>query len=193
LASGTGRSMQRRNASTFANDWANWGAGWPTVLAANNVMVVTDSDGDGLPDTWMMQYFGHTNGMAGDLSRADDDPDNDRATNYQEYRAGTSPIDRDSVMKIERIEYNFIPGFTNILGEVIAGTTNVALYWTAMPDVSYRIQYLGKFDTNNNWSPLKDVDPASYLRKMTNYDRDPQLISGTNATADRYYRIRTPQ
>ena len=32
-----------------------------------------DSDGDGIPDNWMMQYFGHATGQAGDLSRAQDE------------------------------------------------------------------------------------------------------------------------
>ena len=45
----------------------------------------TDSDLDGLPDTWEQQYFGNLN-QATDL-----DPDGDGFTNGQEYLGGTSP------------------------------------------------------------------------------------------------------
>jgi Big-like domain-containing protein/IPT/TIG domain-containing protein/carboxypeptidase family protein/beta-propeller repeat-containing protein len=44
-----------------------------------------DSDGDGLPDWWELQYFGN-------LSQgANDDPDGDGRTNLQEYQQGRNP------------------------------------------------------------------------------------------------------
>ena len=51
-----------------------------------------DSDGDGIPDWWTQQYFGHPTGQASDLSRAGDDPDGDGLTNLQEYILGTNPL-----------------------------------------------------------------------------------------------------
>ena len=53
--------------------------------------ITYDSDGDGIPDWWMQQYFGHGTGQAGDLSRPGDDPDHDGLTNLQEYLFGTNP------------------------------------------------------------------------------------------------------
>ena len=53
-----------------------------------------DSDGDGIPDSWMLQIFGHATGLASDLSRAQDDADGDGMTNLQEYLAGTDPLIR---------------------------------------------------------------------------------------------------
>lgn len=44
-----------------------------------------DSDSDGLPDTWEMQYFGSLN------QSPTNDPDEDRFTNQQEYQNGTHP------------------------------------------------------------------------------------------------------
>jgi hypothetical protein len=44
-----------------------------------------DSDGDGLPDWWELQYFGNLSQGAGD------DPDGDGVTNLQEYQQGRNP------------------------------------------------------------------------------------------------------
>jgi PKD repeat protein len=53
-----------------------------------------DTDGDGLPDNWEDTYFGNLN------EGANDDPDNDGATNIQEYEAGTDPTDDEDTPPI---------------------------------------------------------------------------------------------
>ena len=50
-----------------------------------------DSDGDGIPDWWMLQHFGHPTGLASDNSRAQDDTDGDGMSNLQEFLSGTDP------------------------------------------------------------------------------------------------------
>jgi len=50
-----------------------------------------DTDSDGIPDDWMVKYFGHPTGLESDHSRAQDDYDGDGATNLQEWQAGTDP------------------------------------------------------------------------------------------------------
>ena len=50
-----------------------------------------------LPDAWQLQYFGHT----GVDPFAD--PDHDGLNNYQEYRAGTNPLDANSRFQIMRV------------------------------------------------------------------------------------------
>jgi len=50
-----------------------------------------DTDGDGIPDWWMMVYFGHPTGQAYDKSRAEDDTDGDGVNNKQEFIKGTNP------------------------------------------------------------------------------------------------------
>lgn len=50
-----------------------------------------DSDGDGIPDAWTLQYFGHITGQVGDKSLASDDADGDGYTNLEEYQNGGNP------------------------------------------------------------------------------------------------------
>ena len=50
-----------------------------------------DSDGDEIPDSWMVQHFGHPTGLAGDNSRTGDDYDWDGVLNFDEYNAGSDP------------------------------------------------------------------------------------------------------
>ncbi|HEU5123098.1 MAG TPA: matrixin family metalloprotease [Verrucomicrobiae bacterium] len=55
---------------------------------------------DGIPDSWMIAYFGHKGPQSGDKSRATDDPDGDGLDNRQEYIAGTNPKDAGSAQRI---------------------------------------------------------------------------------------------
>jgi hypothetical protein len=57
-------------------------------VASNGVTFAVgdiDSDADGLPDWWEVQYFGNLN------QTANDDPDGDGLTNLQEYQQGRNP------------------------------------------------------------------------------------------------------
>ncbi len=90
-----------------------------------------DSDGDGIPDWWMMKYFGHPTGQAGDLSLASDDADGDGASNLQEYLAGTDPNNPGSVFR---------------LAAVAPGNGTISLTWPAAPGRSYQIQYKTNLD-----------------------------------------------
>ena len=85
-----------------------------------NTVSIMDSDGDGIPDWWMMKYFGHTTGQTGDLSRAQDDADGDRLTNLQEYLTGTDPLNPSSVFRVW------------ISVAVVSGNS-VLLTWPAVP------------------------------------------------------------
>ena len=59
----------------------------------DTVRVELDSDGDGIPDWWMLQHFGHPTGEAGDSSLASDDLDGDGVSNLREYQRGSDPSD----------------------------------------------------------------------------------------------------
>ena len=85
-----------------------------------------DSDGDGIPDTWMIQYFGHATGQASDLSRAQDDADGDGMSNLAEYLAGTSPKDPHS--------------YLSITGIGLGGTKGVQIAWGSASNKLYSLQ-----------------------------------------------------
>jgi Tol biopolymer transport system component len=87
-----------------------------------------DSDGDGVPDLWMMHYFGHPTGQAGDLSLAQNDADGDGMSNLQEFLAGTDPTDPASVLRLQ-------------IGVQISSPNNVMLNWPAVPGKNYRVQF----------------------------------------------------
>jgi hypothetical protein len=65
----------------------------PVVITVNGIasngmifsVGATDSDSDGLPDSWEMQYFGNLN------QSANGDPDGDGLTNLQEFQQGRNP------------------------------------------------------------------------------------------------------
>ncbi len=94
-----------------------------TSFAAN---LWIDSDGDGTPDSWMMQYFGHATGQAGDLSRAQDDADGDGVSNLAEYLAGTNPKDPHS--------------YLSITGIGLGGTNGVQVAWGSASNKLYSLQ-----------------------------------------------------
>ena len=90
-----------------------------------------DSDGDGIPDWWMIQYFGHPTGEASDNSLASDDADGDGASNLQEYLAGTDPTNPNSVFR---------------LSAAAPVNNTISLTWLAVPGKSYQIQYNTNLD-----------------------------------------------
>lgn len=70
-------------------------AGKTVTGARLNLARLVDSDNNGLPDWWELQYFGHLTGTdpAGDA-------DGDRASNLAEFLAGTNPTNSDSVLRL---------------------------------------------------------------------------------------------
>ena len=115
-----------------------------TTAFAVNLWV--DSDGDGIPDSWMIAHFGHSTGLASDKSRAQDDADGDGASNLAEYLAGTDPNNPNSYLRINSITVSGITGAgiawgstSNKLysiqraGDVISGFTNIAAHILSTP------------------------------------------------------------
>jgi len=69
-------------------------------LERANVLVLGDTDGDGMPDVWELTYQFH-------FDRATDaveDADGDGLTNLSEYLAGTNPRDPANFLRIDSLE-----------------------------------------------------------------------------------------
>ena len=97
--------------------------------------ITYDSDGDGLPDWWTQQYFGHPTSQAGDLSRPGDDPDHDGLTNVQEYILGTNPNASDAQLSALAITHPS-PSTANLTFSTIRDRV-YQLYYATSPGGSW--------------------------------------------------------
>ncbi len=83
-----------------------------TIYGALSEDCEGDTDSDGLPDSWEMQYFGNLN------QTANGNPDGDGLTNYEEWLYGTNPTlpDSDSdgipdgTVTVTNIKFNYDTG-----------------------------------------------------------------------------------
>jgi len=88
-----------------------------------------DTDHDGLPDWWELQYFNNITNAVPSV-----DNDNDGLSNWQEYIAGTDPMNQFSTLRVE----NIIPA---------AGSTYVVT-WTPQSNRTYNVLWTDKLTTN---------------------------------------------
>jgi alpha-glucosidase (family GH31 glycosyl hydrolase) len=95
-----------------------------------------DSDGDGIPDWWMLGYFNHPTGQVADNSMANDDADGDGLSTLQEYLAGTGPDDPNSTLRITDI---------SIVGNDIEVT------WTAQLNKTNQLERSSMLGSNVTW------------------------------------------
>jgi uncharacterized repeat protein (TIGR03803 family) len=98
--------------ATASNNWLfmGWIGGatnnpWIiTVLPTNSTYTANfskiDSVGDGIPDTWRIQFFGGDGTSTNVLSCATADPDGDGLSNQQEFLAGSNPNDASSGLRM---------------------------------------------------------------------------------------------
>lgn len=140
-----------RAGDVFASDLSSWPA--------------LDSDRDGIPDWWMIEYFGHPTGEAGDLSLAQDDADGDGMSNLQEYLAGTDPTNPNSLLALSIT--------TDVTG------TNLFLGWNAVSGRNYEV-----LSTTNLSDPDWQVFPAN----ITTNGSERYFIAPA-ADSQRYFRI----
>ena len=112
----------------------------PEADKSNNVYTVLvqinfDTDDDGIPDGWMIRYFGHATGLSADNSLAQDDKDGDGVNNLSEYFAGTDPTDSHSYLRM-----------TSIIS--LGGTNGIQLAWGTPMNRLYTLQRASALITN---------------------------------------------
>ena len=163
---GTGPSLQRISRTVIGNDVANWSSAAATPGAVNTgETVITDSDGDGMPDTYEV-----ANGF--DIFSAADaaqDADGDGRSNVSEYLAGTNPRDPASAL----------------VATATKPTTGggVVIQFTAKANKSYTIQYKDAL-TAATWLKLVDIAAQASDRVVQQTDNP--------GVAQRFYRVVTP-
>ncbi len=130
-----------------------------------------DSDGDGIPDWWMLAYFNHATGQVGDDSMANQDADGDGMSNLQEFLAGTDPTDPTSVFRITNV---------SVLG------IDVAVTWTTQPNKTNQLESNSTPGTNTPWLSVGSLTAGiGLLATQTN--------SGGATNPATFYRVRLVQ
>ena len=123
--------------------------------------VTPDSDGDGLPDAWEMQYFKTL--AYGPL----DDPDHDGMNNLAEYLAGTDPTDPKSKLALD----------IHVVGN------EVRVSWPATTNATQYLQSRYNLDqSNGSW-----IDLRTNLTQVPNSGGYTDQLSTNPA---RFYRLR---
>jgi hypothetical protein len=160
-ADGSGMSLQRSPASGFGNEPTNWIAAAPTPGQA---IGASDSDSDGLPDAWEDEF-----GTFKFIPDANDDPDLDGLSNWEEYLAGTHPNNSASALKFQQIT---------------TSGGNVILQFIASSNRTYSLLFKPALAAVQ-WSKLTDVPAHATNRVVT-------LTNTVPGDAQRFYRLVTP-
>ena len=144
----------------------NWDGIAPFDMGAYEYNPQTaDSNADTIPDWWCRQY-GLNPTHAG---MADENPDHDWQTTYQEWTADTDPTDAGSCFHIDHIE----------LG---ANGSPVTIHFVSSSNRIYKLVYCQRLG-DGAWT---DVPGRSGQRGSGGMD----TLSDTNAAPQRFYRLR---
>ena len=168
-ADNSGLSLQRINFTLNATNTASWIAAPPTP-GASLPPELLDTDGDGLPDGWEQAHS-----LNPQFNDANEDPDHDGLTNFQEFIAGTDPRNPADALRLQLISSSSTP--TNL---------TVVLGFLARSNKTYSVVYHNTSDPTG-WTRLANVGFSLTNRFITVAD-----ILPTNA-ASRFYRFATPR
>lgn len=124
------------------------------------ITLLDDTDGDGLPDIWENQF-------GPEAGNRNDDADNDGASNWSEYIAGTDPTNALSYLKVE----------------LATGANQATIRFAALSNKTYTVEFCD--DLNLPW--LKLIDVPTRASNRVESVADPAWLP------TRYYRLATPR
>lgn len=156
-------NVQLSDANTYSVVITNLANASPGMLSSNALLtVLADSDGDHIPDNWESAHGFNIN-LASDATL---DTDGDGMTNLQEYKAGTDPRDRESVLR---------------LGRVMMDGNDVRIGFYGVQGKKYRLEWLEDV-VAEVWTKVIDFKVGTVL----NLDL---IDTGAASRPNRIYRI----
>ncbi|HTI99071.1 MAG TPA: matrixin family metalloprotease [Dongiaceae bacterium] len=130
---------------------------------------------DGLPDNWMIPYFGNANPAVGTHHGANDDADGDGLSNLQEYIAGSNPTNAANGLRLTAI-------------------TPTNLQWQAKAYEVYEVQATTNFSA---WTRLGNLVPTNAPIAVRTNILGPNItasypLPGTSAPKQFYRVVKVP-
>jgi hypothetical protein len=131
-----------------------------------NLQRMVDTDANGLPDWWELQYFGHLTGTDPNA-----DADHDGMSNLAEWLAGTNPTNASSCLRLMALP---------------SGNTNVfVVNWPSVAGKYYRLERATNLLTGFNSVVQTNIAATA----PTNTETDPAVLPGNT----RFYRVGVEQ
>jgi hypothetical protein len=165
-------NVQSSNAGVYRVAVTNLtGTSIPTISGPAVLAVLSDDDRDGLPNVWEEAH-------ALDARNADDarlDSDEDGMTNWQEYVAGTDPLDAASSLRME------------ILRVDAESPPLVKLSFVALSNQTYAVEHRSS-TSSQSWSRLAEI-VASVSNRMVQITNSIALTD----PSQQLYRVVTPR
>ncbi|HUA37842.1 MAG TPA: S8 family serine peptidase [Candidatus Sulfopaludibacter sp.] len=120
---------------------------------------MVDTDGNGLPDWWELQYFGHLTG-----TNPNADPDHDGMNNLEEWIAGTNPTNAASVLRANVVSNSasgVVVSWSSVAGKTywLARSTNLA---TGFSTISTNIAATAPTNISTDTAVLPGNTPRFY-------------------------------
>jgi subtilisin family serine protease len=140
--------------------------GWVHNGRRLNLQRIVDTDGNGLPDWWELEYFGHLTGTDPNA-----DPDQDGMNNLAEWIAGTNPTNAASSLRLT------LESATNSSGTVVS--------WSSVAGKNYWLERSTNLMTGFDSIVSTNVAATAPTNTLT----DTNVLPGST----RFYRVGVQQ